>query len=200
MGSAAGVPDVRLPRPPPVLPAPPPGSRPLVAPWRSTSSRFCGGLLDSDLVDEKVTSFLAAPPLTTGRWLEPAPSPPSSPLGRVRPSILVVEGPHSAASNGGACKVVWSVPMVVDGGLWRFSVRMSPLGVLCLENVLEYDAATALVRRRSASGGWGVPDGISPPLRNGRRRAGVVLIDVDTWRWLFRVGLDGWRSPWAPHR
>lgn len=104
-----------------------------------------------------------------------------------------------ARSGCGTAKIPWSLPICIDGACWRFAVKMKPLGVVCLDNLLEYDAAAAVLRRRSANGGWGAPSDLQPPVSiKGRRTASVVIIDVDTLNWSFRVGLDKWISHWVP--
>ncbi len=104
-----------------------------------------------------------------------------------------------ARSGCGTAKIPWSLPIYIDGACWRFAVKMKPLGVVCLDNLLEYDAAAAVLRRRSANGGWGAPSDLQPPVSmKGRRAASVVIIDVDTLNWSFRVGLDKWISHWVP--
>merc|ERR1711904_279196 len=97
----------------------------------------------------------------------------------------------------GTTRIPWSIPIHSDGATWRFSVQMSPLGLLAIDNVLEYDAASALLRRRSGNGGWDAPSEISPPKKS-RRANGLVFVDVDTLQWMFRIGLDTWKSQWLP--
>ena len=104
-----------------------------------------------------------------------------------------------ARSGCGTAKLPWSMPIWIDGACWRFAVKMKPLGVVCIDNLLEYDAAAAVLRRRSGNGGWGAPSDLTPPRsRKGRRVASVVTVDVDTLNWSFRVGLDEWISQWVP--
>ena len=145
-------------------------------------SRTLLSCLSEDFLEAHLLPFLA-PELSSGAWLSEA-----AEGHKVR---LMVAG-------CGTQKVTWSVPLLLDGAAWRFAVRMRPLGVLCIEQLVEYDAAAAMLRRRSSSGGWGAPELQPPVSRKARREASRVLVDLDTLSWRFRIGLDDWLSDWIP--
>ncbi|CAJ1339574.1 unnamed protein product [Effrenium voratum] len=154
--------------------------------WVFRKSSTALSLLPDDFACTNLGPFFGAV-LDRGHWV------------LVDDAMLSDQDAHTAISARSGCgttKISWSLPIMVDGARWRFAVRMKPLGVLCLDNLLEYDAAGAVLRRRSANGGWGAPD-VQLPTK-GRRATSVVLVDVDTLNWRFRIGLDAWLSKWVP--
>jgi len=164
-------------------------SRRAILLWVLGKSHEPLSLLPKELVKSRICPMLA-PPLASGHWV-------------LLDGAVHVSGNKkvvmSAQTGCGTTRVPWSVPICNDGSSWRFAARMSPLGLLGIDNLLEYDAASAHLRRRSANGGWGSPEGITPPINTrGRRASSLVIVDVDTQCWKFRIGLDKWLSAWAP--
>ena len=158
-------------------------------PWIVQNSKTALCLLSDDFVRSHLVPCFGGP-LRSGQWVlvDGAEISESDPM-----TVLW------ARSGCGTAKLPWSMPIWIDGACWRFAVKMKPLGVVCIDNLLEYDAAAAVLRRRSGNGGWGAPSDLTPPRsRKGRRVASVVTVDVDTLNWSFRVGLDEWISQWVP--
>lgn len=157
--------------------------------WIVQKSNTSLSLLSEDVVRAHLSPYFGSP-LHCGEWeqLEEAE------LSEDQKTVV-----WPVRSGCGTAKIPWSSPIWLDDSCWRFAVKMKPLGVLCVDHLLEYDAAAAVLRRRSANGGWGTPSDLQPPVsRKGRRASSVVMLDVDTATWSFRIGLEQWLSHWVP--
>ena len=120
--------------------------------WIIQKSDSAFSLLSEDFLRTHLAPYFGRP-LKCGVW--------ESPDAEISNDQKTVK---AAPSGCGTAKISWSLPICLDGASWHFAVQMKPLGVLCVDHLLEYDAAAAVLRRRSANGGWGAPRDLQPPV------------------------------------